>query len=104
MSIWETCEAVERMPGKVSGAWVFRGTRLPLSHLFEHLASGASVDDFLDRFDGVDQDSVRAVFGHLVEVTQSEVTTRLDAVYARESSELPPALQVAQHRALVESW
>lgn len=72
MSIWETCNAVERIPGKVSGAWTFRGTRLPLSHLFENLASGASVEDFLDWFDGVERDRVLAVFGHLAKVTRAE--------------------------------
>lgn len=72
MSIWDTCEAVERIPGKVSGAWTFRGTRLPLSHLFENLASGASVEDFLDWFDGAEKDAVLAVFGHLAEVTLTE--------------------------------
>ena len=72
MSIWDTCAAVERIPGKVSGAWVFSGTRLPLSHLFENLASGASVEDFLDWFDGVDKDSVLTVFDHLAEVTRAE--------------------------------
>ena len=72
MSIWDTCEAVERIPGQVSGAWIFRGTRLPLSHLFENLASGASVEDFLDWFDGAEKDAVLAVFGHLAEVTLAE--------------------------------
>ena len=72
MSIWDTCEAVERIPGKVSGAWTFRGTRLPLSHLFENLASGASVEDFLDWFDGAEKDAVSAVFGHLADITRAE--------------------------------
>ena len=37
MSTWKTCPAVERDPEKVSGAWVFRGTRVPVSALFENL-------------------------------------------------------------------
>lgn len=72
MSIWDTCDAVERIPGKVSGAWLFRDTRLPLSHLFINLASGASIDEFLDWFDGTDEEAVRAVFKHLAEITSSE--------------------------------
>ena len=75
MSIWDTCEAVERIPGKVSGAWLFRGTRLPLSHLFANLASGASVEDFLDWFDGVEKDAVLAVFEHLADITVAEDRT-----------------------------
>jgi len=34
---WSTCAAVERHPARVSGAWVFRGTRVPISALFENL-------------------------------------------------------------------
>ena len=72
MSIWDTCDAVERIPGKVSGAWLFRDTRLPLSHLFANLASGASVDDVLEWFDGLDKDAVRAIFAHLADITSGE--------------------------------
>ena len=48
---WSQCPAVESVPGKVSGAWVFKGTRLPIKALFDNLASGASVADFLEWFD-----------------------------------------------------
>ena len=44
MSTWKTCPAVERDPEKVSGAWVFRGTRVPVSALFENLRDGATTD------------------------------------------------------------
>ena len=47
MTSWETCDAVERHPDKVSGAWVFRGTRVPVSTLFENLKDGASIEQFL---------------------------------------------------------
>jgi uncharacterized protein (DUF433 family) len=52
MATWEDCGAVERHPNKVSGAWVFRGTRVPVAALFENLRDGASVDDFLTWFPG----------------------------------------------------
>ena len=42
---WTTCSAVERHPGKVSGAWIFRGTRVPVSALFSNIEGGATVDD-----------------------------------------------------------
>jgi uncharacterized protein (DUF433 family) len=43
MSIWENCDAVKRHPNRVSGAWVFRGTRVPIAALFENLRDGASI-------------------------------------------------------------
>src|SRR3712207_7525839 len=52
----ESNDAVERHPDKVSGAWVFRGTRVPVAALFENLRDGATVEDFLARFPGVQRD------------------------------------------------
>jgi uncharacterized protein (DUF433 family) len=48
---WSQCPAVERIPGKVSGAWVFRGTRMPVSIVFENLEAGASIEDIAEWFD-----------------------------------------------------
>ena len=64
MTDWTTCPAVERKPGKVSGAWVFAGTRIPLFALYENLAGGATVEDFVEWFPGVDERQVRAVLEH----------------------------------------
>ena len=64
MENWNTCPAVERTPGKVSGAWVFAGTRIPLSALYENLASGATIEDFVEWFPGVDEQQVRTVLEH----------------------------------------
>ena len=47
MEQWQDCDAVERHPEKYSGAWVFRGTRVPLAALFENLRDGASIEEFL---------------------------------------------------------
>ena len=47
---WTSCPAVERDPAKLSGAWVFRGTRVPVNALFENLEGGATVEQFLDWF------------------------------------------------------
>ena len=55
MTNWETCPAVESVPGRLSGAWVFTGTRVPVSTLFENLESGATVEQFLDWFGGVEE-------------------------------------------------
>ena len=61
---WHSCPAVERSAGRVSGAWVFRGTRVPVRALFENLEDGASVDDFLEWFPGATRAQVEAVLEH----------------------------------------
>jgi uncharacterized protein (DUF433 family) len=61
---WSQCPAVERDPAKVSGAWVFKGTRVPVKALFENLESGARIDDFLQWFPGVTRKQVEAVLAH----------------------------------------
>ena len=61
MTDWQKCSEVERHPEKLSGAWVFRGTRVPVATLFENIRDGASVEQFLDWFPGVGAVSVEAV-------------------------------------------
>ena len=61
---WNSCTAVERTPDRVSGAWVFKGTRVPVKALFENLEEGASVDDFLEWFPGGTREQVLAVLAH----------------------------------------
>lgn len=58
---WTQCPAVERISGKVSGEWLFTGTRVPVKALFENLEGGARVDDFLAWFPGVTREQVEAV-------------------------------------------
>ncbi len=61
---WSKCPAVERVPGKVGGAWLFKGTRVPVRALFENLEAGASINEFLDWFPGVSREQVEAVLEH----------------------------------------
>ncbi|MDR1283403.1 MAG: DUF433 domain-containing protein [Opitutaceae bacterium] len=61
MLTWTECPSVERSPETASGAWVFRGTRIPVSALFENLEDGANVEDFLDWFPGVTRQQVNDV-------------------------------------------
>ncbi|MGH8757250.1 MAG: DUF433 domain-containing protein, partial [Burkholderiales bacterium] len=61
---WSTCTAVERDPQRASGAWVFRGTRVPVAALFENLEDGAQVSQFVQWFPGVSLEQVRAVLEH----------------------------------------
>ena len=58
---WSQCPAVESVPGKVSGAWVLKGTRMPVSAIFENLEAGASLHDILEWFEGLDGEQVKAV-------------------------------------------
>src|SRR5438093_451164 len=58
---WSQCPAVERTPGKVSGAWLFKGTRVSVKALFENLESGARIDEFLEWFPGVSREQVELV-------------------------------------------
>jgi len=55
---------MERQEDKVSGAWVFRGTRVPVAALFENLKDGASIDEFLEWFPGVTRVQVEALLDH----------------------------------------
>lgn len=64
MMTWSACTAVESDPDRVSGAWIFRGTRVPVATLFENLADGVVVDEFVRLFPGVTLDQVRAVLAH----------------------------------------
>ena len=64
---WSTCPAVESVPGRVSGNWVFKDTRLPLYTLFENLAAGATIHDFIEWFDGAEEESVMAVLEHVAQ-------------------------------------
>lgn len=63
---WKHLAAVESHSDIVSGAWVFRGTRVPVAALFENLRDGATVDQFLEWFPGVQRADVEAVLDYEV--------------------------------------
>jgi uncharacterized protein (DUF433 family) len=58
---WSKCPAVESVPGKLSGAWIFRGTRVPVSAVFENLEDGLTIDEIVQMFDGLSKDLVVTV-------------------------------------------
>lgn len=64
---WFGCSALERDPEKVSGAWVFRNTRVPVTALFENLEDGASVHEFLEWFPGVTKEQVTTVLEYAIQ-------------------------------------
>ena len=57
---WSLCPAVESIPGKVSGAWVFKGTRTPVAIVFENLEDGMTIDEVIEQFP-ISRDQVKAV-------------------------------------------
>jgi uncharacterized protein (DUF433 family) len=68
---WSQCPAVESIPGKVSGAWLFKGTRMPVAIVFQNLEAGASIEEIMEWFD----------------LTREQITTVLD--FAARSLEAP---------------
>ena len=71
---WSKCPAVESVPGKVSGNWVFKGTRLPVYTLFENLAGGATIYDFIEWFEGAEESDLKAVLEHVAQELRSRVS------------------------------
>ncbi|HEY2644396.1 MAG TPA: DUF433 domain-containing protein [Galbitalea sp.] len=71
---WSQCQVVESIPGKVSGAWVFKGTRLPVATVIENLED-LSVEEIIEQFD----------------VTREQITSVLDFVAASLRTESVPA-------------
>jgi uncharacterized protein (DUF433 family) len=57
---WSQCPAVESVPGRLSGAWVFRDTRMPVSAVFENLEAGATIDEIIEQFD-ITREQINAV-------------------------------------------
>ena len=71
---WENCPGIESVPGRVSGNWVFQGTRLPVSALFENLESGATIHDFMEWFEGADEDNIRDVLQFVADSLKAPIT------------------------------
>jgi len=63
--IWASCQAVERDSGRLGGVWVFRGTRVPVSAMFENLDDGAQIPEFLEWFPGVSDQQIRTVLDYV---------------------------------------
>ena len=68
---WSQCDAVESVPGKVSGAWVFKGTRMPVLTVFANLEAGMSVQKITEVFD-VKAEEIEAVVHFITESLEKE--------------------------------
>jgi len=58
---WSLCPAVERVPGKVGGAWVFKNTRMPVSVVFENLEDGLTIEELTKLYAGLTREQVQSV-------------------------------------------
>jgi len=64
---WDNCPEVSRHPEVMSGALVFKHTRLPVSSLFENIEAGATIDEFVEWYPGVKKEQVKAVLKYAAE-------------------------------------
>src|SRR4029453_17458695 len=83
---WSECPAVESVPGKVSGAWVFKGTRTPVAVVFENLEEGMTIDEAMEQFP-VTREQVEAV----LELLREAWTRPLPGADARSLRQRDPA-------------
>jgi uncharacterized protein (DUF433 family) len=72
---WSQCPVVESTPGKVSGAWLFKGTRTPVSIVFENLEDGMTIDEVIEQFP-VTREQVEAVLGFAARSLNAPVAGR----------------------------
>ena len=72
---WSQCPVVESVPGKVSGAWVLKGTRTPVAIVFENLEDGMTIDEVLEQFP-VTREQVRAVLEFAARSLDAPIATR----------------------------
>jgi uncharacterized protein (DUF433 family) len=77
---WSRCSAVESIPGKVSGAWVFRDTRLPVATVIENLED-LSVEEVMEQFD-VSREQIAAVLDFVAESLRDSASEQFSPVDA----------------------
>lgn len=73
---WANCDSVESLPGKLSGAWVFRGTRIPVAALFENLEDGLTINEVVSLYDGLKREQVQAVLEFAAQSLNSQSASR----------------------------
>jgi uncharacterized protein (DUF433 family) len=73
---WSQCPAVESVPDRVHGAWVFRNTRMPVALVFENLEAGMTVDELIETYDGHTREQISAVLEFAARSLEAPVTPR----------------------------
>ena len=71
---WSQCSAVESVPEKMSGAWVFRGTRMPVATVFESLEAGMDVEEVTETYEGLTRDQIKAVLEFVARSLETPVS------------------------------
>ena len=72
---WSQCPAVESIPGKVSGAWVFRNTRMPVATVFAGLEEGMSIDELVETYDGLTREQIESVLEFAARSLEAPLTS-----------------------------
>ncbi|HKV63915.1 MAG TPA: DUF433 domain-containing protein [Candidatus Acidoferrum sp.] len=72
---WSQCSAVERIPGKVGGVWLFKGTRTPVSVVFENLEDGMTIEEIAEQFP-VSREEIKAVLEFAARSLELPVSSR----------------------------
>ena len=70
---WSQCPAVESVPGRVSGAWTIRNSRMPVKLIFENLEEGMSIDEIVEQY-AVSREEIKAVIQFAVQSLDKEPT------------------------------
>jgi uncharacterized protein (DUF433 family) len=73
---WSQCQAIESVPERLSGAWVFRGTRIPVTAVFENLEDGLTIDEATALYDGLAREQVQVVLDFAVRSLQKPAASR----------------------------
>ncbi len=81
---WEDCPAVARNPRRVGGAWTFGNSRLPLYIIFQNLASGATIEEVTQWFEGITEHQIKEVLAHLARMLEE------DRIEENKTREEPP--------------
>jgi uncharacterized protein (DUF433 family) len=73
---WSQCAAVESIPGKLGGAWVFRGTRIPVSAVFENMEDGLTLSEIVALYEGLTLENVHAVLDFACRSLEAPASSR----------------------------
>lgn len=73
---WSKCAVVESVPGKLSGAWIFRGTRIPVAAVFENLEDGLTLDEVAALYDGLSREQIKAVLEFAAQSLEARTISR----------------------------
>ena len=80
---WKSCAAVESVPDRLSGAWVFHGTRIPVTVLFDNLEDGLNVQEIVALYDGLTMEQAYVV----LDFVSASLAAEANVHYAIQAAE-----------------